>query len=160
MAGKNITYVMVSFWLDKADHDALRPPHLVIDFKLPLRPGQHAVRRGDGHFKLTDGTYIPPLGTSAKAVEDFQYVEGFSLDGQIEDTIDAYWKRARANGFSGDHTGDSTKPFYRNGALVKQAPTSVIVRDNSDPDRVLEFTEVTGLRDTKKEVPDAVGLGQ
>lgn len=160
MAGKSITYAIVRFWLDKAAHDALRPPHLVNDFKLHLRPMQYVVRREDGYYKLTDGTYIPPLGTSAKAVDDFQYVEGFSLADQIEDEIRKYFRRAMVKGFSGDHTGDSTKPLYRNGALVKQAPAAAIVRDNSDPDRVLEFTEVTDLRDSKKEVPDVLGVGQ
>lgn len=159
MAGTRKTYVLVRFWLDKAAHDALKPPYLVNSFFMHLFPMQHVVTRKDGYLKLRDGTYVAPVSTSAKAVEDFEYIDGFSLDGQIEDTIDAYFRRARAGGFSGDFTEDATKPLYKNGARVRKGASPATVRDNSDPERVLEFTEVTDLRGSKKEVPDAAGLG-
>lgn len=153
MAGKRKTYALVAFWESKAAHDALRPADLTEEFLMPLRPMQYVVQREDGYYKRTDGTYVPPLDAGTKAVEDFEYVEGFSLEQQMTDLFRKYWRMARAKGFSGDHTGDSTKRLYKNGAVVAQQPTAPIVRDNSDPDRVLEFPEVVELRDGKRDFP-------
>ena len=69
----------------------------------------------------------------------------------ILDAIVSYWRRARRNGFSGDHTGDATKPLKRNGAVVRQAASTTILRDNSDPHKVLEQSEVVSLRGHRKE---------
>lgn len=71
----------------------------------------------------------------------------------ILDAIVAYWSRARRNGFSGDHTGDATKPLKKNGALVRQAASVVIVRDNSDPHDVLSRTDIISLRNHEKDEP-------
>lgn len=158
MAGENKTYVIVRFWLDKAAHDALKPPYLVNSFFMHVYPMRHVVTRKDGYLKLTDGTYVAPVSTAAKAVEDFEYVDSYSPKEEIEDVIDKYFRRAMAGGFSGDFTEDASKPLYKNGARVRKGASPATVRDNSDPDRVLEFSEVTDLRDSKKEVPDAAGL--
>ncbi len=71
----------------------------------------------------------------------------------ILDAIVAYWGRARRAGFSGDHTEDATKPLKRNGQLVRQATSTIVVRDNSDPHGVLAKSEVTELRNFEKNEP-------
>ncbi len=70
------------------------------------------------------------------------------------DAIVAYWGRATRSGFSGDHTGDPTKPLKRKGQLVRQASTTrTPTRDNSDPHGVLAKPEVTDLRSFEKNEP-------
>lgn len=72
----------------------------------------------------------------------------------VLDAIVAYWGRARRAGFSGDHTGDATKPLKRNGQLVRQTGSTVPVRDASDPHDVLSRDDMTSLVGHKKDVPD------
>jgi len=70
----------------------------------------------------------------------------------VLDAIVAYWGRARRAGFSGDHTGDATKPLKRNGALVRQAVSTIVVRDTSDPHDVLSRPDIASLPGHEKEV--------
>ncbi len=71
----------------------------------------------------------------------------------VLDAIPAYWGRARRAGFSGDHTGDATKPLKRNGQLVRQAGSTVPVRDTSDPHDVLSRDDISSLENHEKDVP-------
>ena len=58
-----------------------------------------------------------------------------------------YWQNVAVPlTFSGDHTGDATKPLYRDGKRVPQLSTA-LTRDNSDPQQVLERADVQALRD-------------
>ncbi len=73
----------------------------------------------------------------------------------VLDAIVNYWRRMRKLGFSGDHTGDATKPLKKNGQVVAQDPTvRPPTRDDSDPHDVLSRPDIVSLRNHKKEERD------
>lgn len=118
-----------------------------------LRPMQGVRRRKDGFFERTDGSYVSPTDATRVSYEDFRYERGWDVRQQMLDAIVAYWRRARKAGFSGDHTEDTTKPLRKNGTLVRQGTSLAITRDNSDPNRVLERSDIVGLRNLREDRP-------
>ncbi len=102
--------------------------------------------RHRGHFQ----TGQPPYLTN-DFIMHLRPAQDKNVRQVILDAIVSYWRRARRNGFSGDHTGDATKPLKHNGTLVRQATSTIIVRDNSDPYKVLKRSEVASLHEHRKE---------
>ena len=70
---------------------------------------------------------------------------------RIRENLAGYWKRAQEHGWTGDHTGDASRPFYVEGKHFRQRHV-VIARDLSDPHGLLATPQVVALRDATFEV--------
>lgn len=79
------------------------------------------------------------------------------LKGTIQGLIRKYWAMALANGLSGDHTMDGTKPLYRYGKPVAQKEAVATKRDATDPHNVLKAQDIKDLDDSKHEELEAAG---
>ena len=124
------TYVLVHFWLDKKAYDDGKPPYLINDFIMALRPmGAEA-----------PDEISPPQPVERDVVKE------------LRANIRAYWKRAQAKGWRGDHSAaaaTSSEGFWEGKRLVRpkgKAVVSPFARDTSDPHKILE-------RDDVKELP-------
>ena len=148
------TYVHVDFWRRKAHFDAGDLPFLTNTWYMHLRPLQGVRRRKDGFLEKTDGTYIHPAAAASVHHTEFRYETGWDIRAKILNAIVKYWRWARTEGYSGDHTEDTTKPLKKKGALVKQGEKRNVIRNNSDPNRVLERPDVVGLRNFEREERD------
>lgn len=141
------TFVLVWFWPSEAARLAgPESPHLVNDFLMTLRPTEtRVVRDGQGRMKRTDGTFIEPAEVKPEDELERETVER-PLPLEITANIEAYMNRATAKRYSGDHTGDASKPFFVDGVRQKQVEHR-IERDNSDPRDVLKHAGVAALKE-------------
>jgi len=124
------TYVLVHFWLDKKAYDDGKPPYLINDFIMALRPmGAEA-----------PDEISPPQPVERDVVKE------------LRANIRAYWERAQAKGWRGDHSAATPvagADFYEGAALLRPKGKAVVnpfARDMSDPHKILE-------RDDVKELP-------
>ena len=65
--------------------------------------------------------------------------------GEMHAIIKRYWRAAKAGGWSGDHTMDGTKRFYRHGKPVAQKGSIAIQRDLTDPHGILARDDVKAI---------------
>ena len=152
VAATGNTYAHVDFWRRKSHFDRGDSPYLTNDFIVTLRPMNVIRKREDGFFEKKDGSYIDVAEARVTPYGDFRLYDDAKSSRQIIlDQILGYWDKALKERWVGDHTGDHTKPFRNKNRLVVQTPTSPIVRDTSDPNRVLEQTNVTDLRGREQE---------
>ena len=63
----------------------------------------------------------------------------------IRQNLLGYWQRAQKHGWTGDHTGDASRPFYVEGKHFRQRNVAIL-RDLSDPHGLLATPQVAGLR--------------
>ena len=143
------TYVLVNFWQSRADHDAAQPSFLTEEFLMQLRPtGRRVVTDGRGWMKRADGVFVDPETLDRDTSEPVWERETFTRDlpAEIRVNVERYWQNtAMPQKLSGDHTGDASKPLYRDGKRVPQG-SAVVARDNSDPQLVLARADVEALR--------------
>lgn len=139
------TYVLVHFWPDAQSRHRGDTPSLVNDFLMQLRPtGSRIVTDAEGRWKRIDGSYIDPL--EAKPNDDFEREQiVFDPAAEIAANIAAYITRATQKNYSGDHTGDASKPFFVAGERIAQTHY-VIERDDSDPHAVLAHPGVLAMQ--------------
>lgn len=92
--------------------------------------GRQVVTNARGWRKTATGTFIDPATLDPSTPEPKWAYETVTQDLKAE--ILALLKTTFASqfrqGFTGDHTGDATKPLYRDGALIKQAKSVIIQR--------------------------------
>ncbi len=145
------TYVVVSFWNTEAGRLAGEPPTLVNDFLMTLRDeGERIVTNLDGWYKrLSDGVFIDPetLADDDATKWERETVKR-DVPAEIRANIERYITRAVAKDWSGDHTGDTTKPFYEAGKLRPQGESQTYVRDDVDRNGATSRTDVQALKDT------------
>lgn len=157
-----MTYVLARYWLSKVDRDAGKPPHITEEFQMQLNPtGRRIVTNAQGWWKRSDGVFVDPATLKLDEPEPEWKRETHTLDvpALIRANVENYWNRvAVPQKLSGNHTTDATKPLFRDGTLVPQRSTSLIVRDNSDPKQVLERDDVKALRGAVVE-PDVAAIG-
>lgn len=158
-----LTYVLVEFWAVRADFNAARPAKLTEEFLMQLRvTGRRIVTNADGWYKMAGGTFVDPETLDPAEPQPEWERETFIRDvpAEIRANVEAYWKRtAEPQKLSGDHTSDVTKPLFKDGKLVFQRPTTVLVeRDASDPHNILKRADVVALRGAKFDVVEA-GVG-
>lgn len=125
------TYVLVRFWRTKAARTQGKPPYLVEDFLMHLRPtGMRLIDEGN-----------PTLGSVSYDRD---------LPAEITENIRRYIVQAEKHGFRGDNTSSTVLggEFFAKGRRVraKNLPIKAIQRDNSDPHGVLAKPEVVALR--------------
>ncbi len=68
---------------------------------------------------------------------------------EIDRIIRNYWRTAAAEGWTGDHTADTTKQFVRKGIIAPQRVTPMVQRDTTD-NGIIE----------QQEIKDLVGVGK
>ena len=140
LKGSDLTYLLVDFWLTRAEFDAGEPPFLTNDFLMELRrEAREIVRRVDGWLQLLDGTFVDPDDPATWDINprDFVYeIVQRDTRQEVHTNIRQYGRRARAAQFSGDHTGDAAKPFRIKGETQPQKHVKLL-RDTSDPKDVL-----------------------
>lgn len=132
-------YALVDFWASKADFDAAKPPVLINDFLMQLRPtGQRIVTNAQGWLKRIDGVFIDreTLVPGQPEPEWERETIDRDLPAEIRTNIEAYWKRAQVRGDSGNKID------------------SRIVRDESDPHGVLTRADVKALRGAEIETQE------
>lgn len=123
------TYVLVHFWLDKKAYEDSKPPHLINDFIMQLRP--------TGFVRPDEDS--PPQLTQRDVV------------GEMRANILAYWQRAQARGWRGDHStakATTTADFWEGTRLVRPEGKLVhgkVARNTSDPHKILERNDVKEL---------------
>lgn len=143
------TYVLVSFWETEASRLAGDPPYLVNDFLMTLRDqGTRIVTNRDGWYKrASDGVFIDPATLAEDDRTEWER-ETYTIDAPaiVEDNIAAYIRRAEANDYSGDHTGDATKPFRIAGVVQPQRESQLFVRDAVDRNGATNRVDVQALK--------------
>ena len=123
------TYVLVHFWLDKRAYQDGKPPYLINDFIMQLRP--------TGLVRPDDDT--PP-----------QLVQR-DVAGELKTNIAAYWERSQVVGRRGDHSNSaawSGAALYEGNKLLRPANKMAkqhFVRDTSDPNSILSRDDVKEL---------------
>ncbi len=131
-----LAYILVDFWRTAAAFDTGAPPILTNDFIMQLqREGQRIITRTDGWFKLTDGTFVDPADPQTEDIPSNLFARETvqrPTRQEVRENIRAYWQRAKAGRWSGDHTGDASKPFRIDGVRVRQRHAKLL-RDSSDP---------------------------
>ena len=142
------TYVHVDYWRRKSHFDRGDRPYLTNSFYMHLDALVSVPRRRDGYYERTDSSYVAPADTDAVPLNEFAS-QGPTMRERIIKAVEKYGRHHLAEGWSGDHTEDTSKPLKRNGALVRQGVAQPVTRDNSDPHRVLEQIAVTSLRGRK-----------
>jgi hypothetical protein len=134
------TYVLVHFWETEQDVTRGNPPVLINDFIMGLRPTATRLKEG---LEATNGVEVRP--------EDLETVER-DVPGEMRENILAYWQRATAKGWRGDHSAAgarTTQPFSENGCVLRREGAKItepIERDQSDPHGILERPDVQALR--------------
>ncbi len=179
-----MTYVLVHYWADDASRLRGDEPLLVNDHLMPLtRFGTRAVTNAQGQYRLTSGAFVDAdrvmipvevdrfdkvtrqkIGTKTVlrtrpdlARETFER----PLALEIAANLEGYMRGAEQLQYSGDQTGDGSKPFYVAGRLVPKT-TRPIARDSSDPHGVHAHPAVAALRaqvETRKQQRAARGGG-
>ena len=128
--GSAETYVLVHFWLDKKAYEDGKPPHLINDFIMQLRP---------------KGWEKPDEDSPAVEVNR-------DVVAELRANITAYLERSQAVGLRGDHSNAaafSGAALYEGNTLLRPANKMAkkhFVRDASDPNDILK-------RDDVKELP-------
>ena len=120
------------------------------------RIARRIVTRGDGWLKLLTGQFVDPLDPATFEIpsDQFAYEEvQWQVAAEVLQNIRAYWERAKANRWSGDHTGDATKPFFIDSQKQNQAVSVILARDQSDPYAVLALPSISVLKGRTMELP-------
>ncbi|KKM71412.1 hypothetical protein LCGC14_1430830 [marine sediment metagenome] len=131
-------FVLVYFWLQKADQRAGQPPRRVNDFLMQLRPtGVRIVTDKKGWYKSKDGTFIDPATLDPDQSQPEWERETYDRDlpAEIAANIEAYWERAEERDYPAKHTNP------------------VIRHDNSDPHGILARPDVAALRGKEVDRP-------
>jgi hypothetical protein len=149
------TYVVVNFWASQVEADAGEPPLLTNDFLMQLRKDvERVVTDPAGRLKRTDGSFVAPEDATDK--DEFEREAFEKADEDVQDEIVrnvlAYWERAQAAGYAGDHTGDASKPLFVRGREVRQRASQTFERDESDVRGVLAKT--AALRGQRRDESD------
>jgi hypothetical protein len=130
-AATGLTYVLVHFWIDEAARLDGDPPDLVNDFRMQLLDeAERVVTNGDGWLKrLSDGVFMDPETLEPDDETEWER-ETYTVDtpAVVLANIEAYIERAEARGYSGDHTGDASKPFRIGGVERVQRVGEAIER--------------------------------
>jgi hypothetical protein len=119
------TYVLVHFWEKAQDMARGKPPVLINDFVMALRP-----------------TVLTEAGETERDVP-----------GELRANILAYWQRAQKRGWRGDHSSAAaraTQPFTEKGQVLRPVGTMIVMpieRDLSDPQGILKRPDIQALRD-------------
>jgi hypothetical protein len=128
-------YILVHFWPDAKSKERGDPPSLVNDF-LFSRPvtGERVVRNAEGLALRKDGTFVDTNDEKFNDVEQLVR-ETFERDlaKELDEAIQRYAARAVANKYTGDHTGDASKPFFVDGLKIEQPASIIRMVDDSDP---------------------------
>lgn len=130
-----LTYVLVHFWDTLTAAQRGDPPVLVNDFLMQLQDqGTRIVTNEDGWFKrLSDGVFIDPETLEADDQTEWER-EAYRVDAPavVQANIEAYIVRAAARNYSGDHTGDATKPFRIDGVVQPQRESQTFTRRTAE----------------------------
>ena len=100
-------YVSCDFWLQRADQQAGQQPMLRNDFLMQIAPTITELLVQGGRYVRLDGVRVDPNNvTDADLAIGFQYTTTNKTNAQVvaevETNILNYWKRAKANGYTGD----------------------------------------------------------
>ena len=124
-AGPDAYYLLVDCWLTKLAFENGRPPRLTEEFGIQRRAvGRRVVQDAAGFLVTATGDHIDPAGIPDP--EPVWLYETFAVDlrGAFRSVIEASLREQLRAGWSGDHTGDPTKPLYLNNVLVPQRADS------------------------------------
>ena len=125
-------YLLVDFWF--GDDTGARPD-LTNDFVLDVPRHEYPInkRQSDGWRELLDGTFVRPNIAETMDASLFKRTEMLvDVRQRVSRIVRAYFARAIQRQYSGDHTGDATKPFRVAGQVIPQRTTTVIERDLID----------------------------
>lgn len=139
-------FLIVDFWPSQSEFQRGAPPTVREDFTLDAqREGRRIVRdnqrrRQTNEFGFKDSDEVEALQEAGETVT-FVY-ENYVVDVRefVEKVLSGYWENAVKNNWSGDHTFDTTKTFYKDGQLVKQRSKDPPVRSGRDPRQLLPIT--------------------
>ena len=129
------TYVLVHFWMEMRTYVDGKPPYLINDFTMQLRP--------KGWEKPDEDS--PPVETERDVV------------GELRANIKAYWERGLVAGYRGDHStsaASTSADFWEGPRLIRPKGKLVkgaVVRDTSDPHKILERGDVKDLPGSTEE---------
>lgn len=145
-------YLLIALWATKIGHDNGNPPLITNDFIMQIRPTEtRIVTDANGFWKrASDGVFIDPAtlepgDTTEWEHETVQRPRSEIID-EIKGNVRNYFQQAVANKWRGDHTGDSSKPFFVNN--VQQNKGNGRRRDTDMTDRwgLLGDTTIAALR--------------
>lgn len=125
-------YLLVDFWFG---NDTSGRPDLTNDFVLDVPRHEYPInkRQSDGWWELLDGTFIRPNVAETMPADSFKRTETVvDVRARVNRIVRAYFARAIQRQYSGDHTGDATKPFRVAGQVIPQRLSTVIQRDQTD----------------------------
>lgn len=92
--------------------------------------GRQIVTNAQGWLKTTSGTFVDPATLDPSQPEPLWEYEAVTQDLKTEilNLLRTSFRSQFDQGFTGDHTGDATKPLFRNGSLVRQSISQIIQR--------------------------------
>jgi hypothetical protein len=120
-AGPNDYYLLAHCWLDYYHVELGLPPFLTEEFHIQrIAQGRRIVTNAKGFFKTADGKWVDP-STLTPDEPKWAY-ENFTVDLKAEfaKVVESALQSQLDRGYSGDHTGDATKPLFKYGSLIPQ----------------------------------------